>query len=95
MLIPTRDNVIVKRVARAEKTVGGLFIPQNAKEDVCVEAEVISCGPGKVLDNGVATAMGVKPGDRVLIPRWTGEITHDGEKVAFIKEEAIFAVLEP
>jgi chaperonin GroES len=91
---PLHDRVLVKRLDEVEKTAGGLFIPDTAKEKP-IEAKVIAVGAGKRLDDGKLRAPNVKPGDRVLFAKYSGtEVKIDGEEHLIMREEDILAVLE-
>jgi chaperonin GroES len=91
---PLSDRVLAKRVAENDKTPGGLFIPDTAKEKP-LEALVIAVGNGKVLENGTTQALAVKPGDTVLIGKYTGsEVKLDGEDHIILREDDILAVIE-
>ena len=82
------------RLAEQEKTAGGLFIPDTAKEKP-LEAEVIAVGNGKVLEDGSVRALDVKKGDKILIGKYTGsEVKLDGEEHIILREDDILAVLE-
>ena len=63
---PLNDRVLVKRLESEEKTAGGLFIPDAAKEKPS-KGEIVACGPGKMTADGNRVAMDVKPGDVVLL----------------------------
>ncbi len=91
---PLHDRVLVRRIEDAETVRGGIIIPDTAKEKP-QEAEVIAAGNGKVLDNGTRVALEVKPGDRVLFGKYSGnEIKVDGEEVLILREDEILAILE-
>jgi chaperonin GroES len=68
---PLHDRILAKRVQEEEKTAGGLFIPDSAKEKP-LEALVIAVGNGKIGDDGKARALEVKKGDKVLIGKYSG-----------------------
>ena len=63
---PLNDRVLVKRLESEEKTAGGLFIPDAAKEKPS-KGEIVACGPGKMTEAGVRAAMEVKVGDVVNV----------------------------
>ncbi len=89
-----QDRVIVRRVKEAEKTKGGLFIPDTAKEKP-VEAVVLAVGNGKVLEDGTVRKLDVKEGDRVLFGKYTGsEVKLDGEEALILREDDILGILE-
>jgi len=91
---PLQDRVIVRRVKEEEKTKGGLFIPDTAKEKP-VEAIVLAVGNGKVLEDGTLRKLDVKEGDRVLFGKYTGnEVKIDGEEALILREDDILGVLE-
>jgi chaperonin GroES len=91
---PLHDRILVKRLQEQEKTAGGLYIPDTAKEKP-VEAEVIAVGTGKVLDDGTVRSPEVKAGDRVLFAKYSGsEVKLDGEEHLILREEDILAVVE-
>ena len=92
-LTPLNDRVLVKRLESEEKTVGGLYIPDTAKEKPS-KGEVIAVGPGKVAENGKAIAMTVKAGDTVLFNKYAGtEIKLDGEEHLVMREDDILAII--
>ena len=91
---PLQDRVIVRRVKEEEKTRGGLYIPDTAKEKP-VEAIVLAVGNGKVLEDGTVRKPDVKEGDRILFGKYTGsEVKLDGEECLILREEDILGVLE-
>ena len=91
---PLQDRVIVRRVKEEEKTKGGLFIPDTAKEKP-MEALVLAVGNGKVLEDGTIRKLGVKEGDRVLFGKYTGsEVKLDGEEALILREDDILGVIE-
>jgi chaperonin GroES len=91
---PLHDRILAKRIAEKDKTSGGLFIPDTAKEKP-LEALVIAVGSGKILDSGQRLEPSVKAGDQVLIGKYTGsEVKLDGEDHIILREDDILAVLE-
>lgn len=92
-LKPLNDRVLVKRLESEEKTAGGLYIPDTAKEKPS-KGEVIAVGPGKVADNGQRVAMDVKQGDTVLFNKYAGtEVKIDGVEHLVMREDDILAIL--
>ena len=90
---PLNDRVIVKRVEEEQKTVGGIIIPDTAKEKP-QEGKVVAVGPGKRDDGGKRISPEVKEGDRILFPKYAGtEIKIDGEEHIFMREDDILAIL--
>ena len=72
---PLQDRVILKRVKEEEKTKGGIFIPDTAKEKP-IEGEVVAVGNGKVLEDGPVQKVDVKIGDRGLFAQYSGTDVH-------------------
>ncbi|HSN29609.1 MAG TPA: co-chaperone GroES, partial [Kofleriaceae bacterium] len=94
MIRPLYDRILAKRVAEQDKTTGGLFIPDSAKEKP-VEALVISVGSGKLLANGTIQPVAVKAGDKILIGKYTGsDVKLVGKDHIILREDDILAVLE-
>ena len=91
---PLHDRILAKRVAEANKTTGGLFIPDNAKEKP-LQATVIAVGSGKRLENGKLQELTVKAGDLILIGKYTGsEVKVEGDDHIIVGEDDILAILE-
>jgi len=91
---PLHDRLLARRLAKDDKTSGGLFIPDNAKEKP-LEALVIAVGSGKLLESGKTQALSVKAGDKVLIGKYSGsEVKLDGEDHIILREDDVLAVLE-
>lgn len=92
-LKPLNDRVLVKRLESEEKTAGGLFIPDTAKEKPS-RGEVVAVGPGKTTDDGKHIAMTVKKGDTVLFNKYAGtEIKLDGVDHLVMREDDILAII--
>ena len=93
-LRPLHDRVIVKRLEEEEKTVGGIIIPDTAKEKP-QQAKVIAVGKGRTLENGQVIPLTVKEGDRVLFGKYAGtEIKIDGDEHLIMREDDILAILQ-
>ena len=91
---PLHDRVLIRRVDEDERTVGGIIIPDTAKEKP-MQGEVVAVGPGARNEKGELVALAVKPGDRVLFGKWSGtEVKIDGEELAIMKESDIMAIIE-
>jgi chaperonin GroES len=91
---PLHDRILVKRLQEVEKTAGGLYIPDTAKEKP-VEAKVIAVGSGKILDDGTVRKPDVKAGDKVLFAKYSGsEIKIDGEEHLILREDDLLGVVE-
>lgn len=93
-ITPLHDRVIIKRLDEsAEKTAGGLFIPDSAKEKP-QEGEVIAAGAGKYKEDGSRQTLDVKKGDRVLFGKYSGsEIKLDGEEFLIMREDEILGII--
>jgi len=90
---PLHDRVLVRRVDEEEKTMGGLIIPDSAKEKP-QEGEVVSCGEGARKDSGELIPMMVKAGDKILFGKWSGtEVKIDGEDLLIMKESDILGII--
>jgi chaperonin GroES len=90
---PLHDRVVVKRIEAEEKTVGGIIIPDTAKEKP-QQGEIIAVGPGGRDETGKLIPMDVKAGDRVLFGKYSGtEVKIDGDEYLIMKESDIMGVL--
>src|SRR5439155_19424403 len=90
---PLHDRVLIRRVESEEKTVGGIIIPDTAKEKP-MEGEVISAGAGARGEDGKLQPMDVKAGDRVLFGKWSGTaVKLGGEELLIMKESDIMGVI--
>ncbi|HVO11523.1 MAG TPA: co-chaperone GroES [Vicinamibacteria bacterium] len=91
---PLRDRVLVRRIEEAEQKAGGIIIPDTAKEKP-LQAEVIAVGSGRILDSGQKVELTLKPGDKVLIGKWSGtEVKVGDEELLILKEDEILGILE-
>jgi len=91
---PLHDRVVVRRIEQEEKTLGGIIIPDTAKEKP-QEGEVIAVGPGARSEDGTIHALDVKAGDRILFGKWSGtEVKIDGEELLIMKESDIMGIIE-
>lgn len=91
---PLRDRVFVKYSTEEEKTSGGLYIPDTAKEKP-QKGAVIAVGPGRVTDDGKRQPMDVKVGDIILFDKYSGsKIKMDDEEYLIIREEDILGIVE-
>ena len=90
-LQPLADRVVVKPVAKEEKTKSGIYIPDTAKERP-QEGEIIAVGPGRLTDDGKRIAMDLKVGDRVIYAKYGGsEIKIDDQELVIMRESDILA----
>jgi len=92
-LRPLQDRVVIRRVDEEEKTAGGIFIPDTAKEPP-LEGEVDAGGNGKVREDGSVRALEVKVGDRVLFGKYAGsDVVLDGEKRLVVREDDVLGII--
>ena len=91
---PLHDRVVVRRLEEETTSAGGIVLPDSAAEKPS-QGEVLSVGPGKILDNGEVRALDVKVGDRVIFGQYGGStVKIDGEELLILTESEIFGVLE-
>ena len=91
---PLNDRILVKRVEEEEKTKGGIIIPDSAKEKP-VEGKVIAVGNGKRLEDGKVLPLDIKPGDKVLFGKYSGQtVKVKGDELLVMREEDIMGVIE-
>ena len=91
---PLHDRVLVRRLEEEDKSAGGIIIPDTAKEKP-MQGEVLSVGPGERNEKGEMQPLDVKPGDRILFGKWSGnEVKMDGEELIIMKESDIMGIFE-
>ncbi len=91
--MPLHDRVLVRRVDEDEITLGGIIIPDTAKEKP-MEGKVLAVGGGARDEQGKLVALDVKPGDRIVFGKWSGnEIKIDGEELVIMRESDIMGVI--
>ena len=91
---PLHDNVLVKRLEASEEKVGGIIIPDSAKEKP-QQGRVIAAGNGKVNDDGKRVPLDVKAGDLILFGKYTSqEVKLDGEEYLIMREDEVLAVID-
>jgi chaperonin GroES len=91
---PLHDRIIVQRIEEGEQKIGGIIIPDSAKEKP-QQGKVIAVGNGKVKDDGTRVALDVKAGDTILFGKYSGqEIKVDGEEFLIMREDEVLGVLE-
>jgi len=90
---PLGDKVVVRRLQAAEKTAGGIVLPDSSR-DKPTEGRVLSVGQGRLSKSGVRIQPQVSDGDRVVFSTWAGtEISVDGEEVLILSEDDILAII--
>jgi chaperonin GroES len=91
---PLHDRIIVQRLEEGEQKVGGIIIPDTAKEKP-QQGTVIAAGAGKAKDGGKRVALDVKAGDRILFGKFSGqEIKLEGEEYLILSEDEVLAVFD-
>ena len=91
---PLSDRVLILPNPAEEKTAGGLFIPDTAKEKP-LAGKVVAVGPGARDDNGALIPMEVKVGDKVITGKYSGtEVKMDGVEYTIVKQSDILAIVE-
>lgn len=90
---PLHDRVLVKRQMEEEKSKGGIYIPDTAKEKP-IQGEIIAVGTGRVTEDGKVRPLEVKKGDKVLFGKYAGtEIKIDGDDFLMMREEDILGII--
>jgi chaperonin GroES len=90
---PLHDRIIVSRIEEGEQKIGGIIIPDSAKEKP-QQGKVIAAGNGKSNDDGNRIPLDVKAGDLILFGKYSGQdIKLDGEEFLIMKEDEVLAVI--
>lgn len=93
-LRPLDNRVVIKQSDAQEKTTGGIFLPDTAKEKPQI-GKIIAVGPGKLLDDGKTGQMTVKKNDQVIYGKYSGnEVEIDGDKLVILRESDILGIVE-
>jgi chaperonin GroES len=91
---PLYDRIVVKRIEEQEQKVGGLFIPDSAKEKP-QEGEVVAVGKGKRLEDGKIIPLDVQVGDRILFGKYSGsDIKLEAEELLIMREDEVLGILD-
>ena len=91
---PLHDRIIVQRIEEGEQKIGGIIIPDTAKEKP-QQGKVIAVGKGRIEKDGKVTPLDVKAGDTILFGKYSGqEIKLDGEEYLIMREDEVLAVIE-
>lgn len=92
-LQPIGSHIIVERSSAADKSAGGIIIPEKGKEKP-KEGKVIAAGNGKMMEDGKRQVMQLKAGDRVLFTSYAGtEVKIDGNEYIVMEESDVLAVI--
>lgn len=90
---PLHDRLLVQRLPEEEKTAGGLFIPDTAKEKP-QQGKVIAVGNGRVTEDGKTLPLEVRAGDKVLFSKYSGtELKLDGKEFLMIREDDVLGII--
>lgn len=93
-LRPLGDRIVAKAIEEEERTQGGIYLPDTAKEKP-QEGEVIAVGSGRILENGERIPLEVKVGDRIIFAKYGGtEVKLDGQEYLILRESDVLAVTE-
>ncbi len=91
---PLHDRILIRRLEAEQRTKGGIYIPESAKEKP-IEGEVVAVGAGKHDKDGKLIALEVKAGDRVLFSKYSGtEVKIDGDDHLIMREDDLLAIIE-
>ena len=91
---PLHDRIIVQRIEEGEQKVGGIIIPDTAKEKP-QQGKVVAVGAGKQKDDGKRIPLDDKDGDTILFGKYSGqEIKLDGEELLIMREDEVLAILD-
>jgi chaperonin GroES len=92
-VVPLGDKLVVKRMDSAERTAGGILLPDAAR-DKPQQGRVLSVGDGKLLPDGSRAALEVNEGDRVVFSNYSGaEVTIDDEKLLILNSADVLAIV--
>lgn len=91
---PLYDRILVKRTEQEEKTAGGIYIPETAKEKP-IQGKVIATGKGKLQEDGSVRALEVKSGDTILFGKYSGsDIKIDGDEYLIMREDDVLGIID-
>ena len=91
---PLHDRILVRRLEEGEQRIGGIIVPDSAKEKP-QQGEVIATGNGKIKDDGARVPLDVKVGDLILFGKYTKqEVSVEGEEYLILREDEVLAVID-
>jgi chaperonin GroES len=91
---PLHDRLIIQRIEEGEQTIGGIIVPDSAKEKP-QRGKVFAVGQGKVREDGTRQPPDVKDGDTILFGKYSGqEIKIDGEEYLIMREDEVLAIID-
>jgi chaperonin GroES len=92
-ITPIRDHIVAKRIEQEERKVGGIIIPDTAKEKP-VTAEVVAVGSGRVLEDGKQIPLEVKAGDKIIVGKYSGsDIKLDDTEYVVLREDDVLGIV--
>lgn len=90
---PLRDRIVVRRLEEGEQAVGGIIIPDSAREKP-QRGTVVAAGAGRITDGGALVPLEIKAGDEILFGKYTSaEVTLDGEDYLIMREDEVLALV--
>ena len=93
-LRPLDDRVVLEPLDAQDKTSGGIYLPDTAKEKPHI-GKILAAGPGKLLDDGKRNPMSIKVGDEVIYGKYTGnDVEVDGKKVVILHESDLLGIVD-
>jgi len=93
-LMPLDNRVVLEPLDAQDKTAGGIYLPDTAKEKPQV-GKVVAAGPGKLLEDGKRNPMSVQVGDEVIYGKYTGnEVEVEGRKLVILRESDLLGIVE-
>ena len=91
---PLHDRIIVQRLDEGEQQIGGIIIPDSAKEKP-QQGKVLAVGDGRITEDGTRIPLDVRSGDLILFGKYSGQdIKLDGEEYLIVKEDEVLAVID-
>ena len=91
---PLHDRIIVQRLDEGEQQIGGIIIPDSAKEKP-MQGKVLAVGDGRITEDGKRIPLDVRPGNLILFGKYSGqEIKLDGTEYLIVKEDEVLAIID-
>ena len=91
---PLHDRIIVQRLDEGEQQIGGIIIPDSAKEKP-QQGKVLAVGDGRITDEGKRIPLDIAAGNLILFGKYSGqEIKLDGAEYLIVKEDEVLAVID-
>ncbi len=91
---PLSDRIIVERLEEKEISVGGIIIPDSAKEKP-IQGRVLAVGSGKLKEDGLHVPMDVKEGDKILFGKYAGtDVKLDEKELLILREDDVLAIID-